>query len=214
MEALKQTKDLNLLDSEFDTLAEKLGDQLLNIKWENRETFLGWASQHHYLVKHTMKYIHLAAALCPVEDEASYKYWNHHLSEEHNHHKMLENDALAVGGSVADFPVHNEAVKLVNSIFDEMGKSGGKSLFGYALLLEGMSCFVGSKIRDKIIASHGKKAATFLSLHSVVDDGDAGHYLSGKKFLAENCNEHDKEKVISTLRKSYHSYSEIINSLP
>lgn len=201
------------LREEFETLAKQTGEKLMSLNFEDKDVYVRWIEQHHFLVKHTMRYICLAAGLSQAEDAATFSYWMQALKEETNHHKMLENDARNLGAKVDAFQPKPITESLATTVTNGMIDSQGKALFGYALLLEGMSCTVGGAFERRIKAAHGPKAATFLTLHTHVDDGDDGHFAHGLDFVEENYSPAEKESIRALLLESARAYEEIVRSV-
>jgi pyrroloquinoline quinone (PQQ) biosynthesis protein C len=200
------------ISAAIDSYAERLGADILAVDWRDRDTYAHWMAQHYYLVKRTMRYICLGCGLSDPDDDRVYNYWSEHLKEEHNHHKFLERDAKSIGLDLKKISVDRDTTDLVDNIFEGMFVSKGIYLFGYAILLEGLSCKVGKAFTDSVIESHGKAAASFLKLHSAVDTGDDGHYRHGKEFI-ESLSEEDQQVVLEALKATYDYYSRILAKL-
>ncbi|RYZ99817.1 MAG: hypothetical protein EOP11_19020 [Proteobacteria bacterium] len=211
--AIQKPQSNQTLREEFNALADSVGHCLLELKVEQAPVYLGWVQEHHYLVKRTMRYISLAAGLAPAEDSASFAFWMKALKEETNHHRLLENDARFLGAKPEDFRASERTQRLASQIFEEMLASGGASLFGYALLLEGLSCKAGTPFMKRVAKAHGPKAASFLSLHTIVDDGHDGHFEHGLEFVEKTYDEATKQHILASLRASAEAYNAILNSL-
>jgi hypothetical protein len=200
------------ISKEIDTYADKLGAEILAVNWSAKAQYAIWMAQHYYLVKRTMRYICMAAGLSDPDDDKVYKYWMEHLKEEHHHHKFLEKDAQSIGVRLNEIDVFHSTRQLVDNIFEGMFFSKGIYLFGYAILLEGLSCKIGKDFTQAVTQAHGEKAASFLKLHTIVDDGSSGHYMHGKEFI-EQLSLEDQKIVFDALKATYGFYSRIIARL-
>lgn len=201
------------LRDEFHALTRQTGEAMMRLNFEDKRVYLKWVEEHHYLVKRTMRYICLAAGLAPAEDDTSFSYWHKALKEETNHHKMLENDARYLGADPHKFRAGPITQALAARVYEDMITSGGRALFGYALLLEGLSCTIGKEFMLRVQKAHGPKAATFLQLHTIVDDGDDGHFAHGLDFLDENYDEASKHAIRELLRESARAYAAMLESI-
>jgi hypothetical protein len=195
-----------------DDCAERLSAEVLALDWTDGELYQSWMTQHFYIVRRTMRYINLAAGLSPVEDDATYNYWMHHLKEELNHHRVLEKDAEKFGLRLAEAEPLPVTKVLASSVYHGMIDSSGVFLFGYGALLEGMACLAAAKVADQVESKFGKGAARFLRLHADVDDGDDGHYIGMKKHM-DSFSPDQQARIKEAIEVTFSLYREILRTI-
>ena len=166
-------------------------------------------AQTCFLVRHTTRLLGLAAGRFGVEQEAWHNIALDGLKEERGHDRLAENDIKHLGFKVENFPELPQASAIYQSQYYRVQFTGPVSLFGYALMLEGLSSSIGKDLTNKLSHLHGPKTATFMRVHAVHDQD---HYAEGLVAL-KDITEQEKAGVLANLRQSRVLYASMMDAV-
>ncbi len=157
---------------------KKLGNQ----PWENA-TYYGWyLAQTYYFVSHSCRLLAASASHFDVSNDALFKRFTAHISEEKNHEVVAINDLKALGMSINNFVELPITKVFYESQYYKIERKDPTALLGYIIFLEGVAVDVYPKIFSRIENAHGKAATKFLNLH-IKEDPD--HVDLALKFANE-----------------------------
>lgn len=168
------------IERNFYESIERLGSELDRFDWENPVQYGTWLRQTVGLVRHTTRFICLAAGRTAIEDRNAHYMWIEHLKGELNHDLVAIRDLHAMGYDETQIPVFSPTQKLIDAQYEWINSGDPIALNGYALLLEGLACLIAPRVLDRLQKVYSKKQVTFLSLHAKVDQD---HYPEGLAFL-------------------------------
>lgn len=158
----------------FDDKILQVAKMIDSMNFENKQEYCRWMNQQYYLVQNSSRYLALAASRVPVGESSDFRGWAHHLNEEIDHDLCLITDMKSLGWTHLE-PIYPEVRAIIAAQYYDLEVKGPDSLYGYALLLEGLSVLKCADLYKKVEQAHGKKA-TFLRLHATVDQD---HYPEG-----------------------------------
>lgn len=185
----------------FEEQVAKVGQVLESFPFHDKETYASWLTQTYYLVRHSTRFLTLAAAYAPLEDRDLHYDMIHHLKGELHHDQVAYNDIKALGFKPEDFPELLETSMLYQTQYYWLEHYPVSSVIGYALLLEGIARKYGPLMIDGT-KEHGKKTTAFIRLHAEVD---IEHYADGLKSL-EKIPTEEHPWIIQNLMQSTHLY--------
>ena len=168
------------IEKSFYDSIERLGSQLDRVEWESPTHYAAWLRQTVGLVRHTTRFICLAAAKTDIDDRAAHYMWIEHLRGELNHDLVAIRDLKAMGYEPDRIPLFTSTQKMIDAQYDWINSGHPVALNGYALLLEGLACLIAPRVLERLQKVRNKNQVTFLSLHAKVDQD---HYPDGLAFL-------------------------------
>lgn len=180
-----------------------------NVEWENKETYGFWLTQQTALVRHTTRYICLAAARTPISDRPQHNEWLHHLKGELNHDLVALKDLENLGYSENSFPLLKETLLIRQSQYYWLQNHNPVSLCGYSLLLEGLACKLAPVVIKRLSTKMKKDQYAFLSLHANVD---VAHFKEGLEFISHKEGE-SSELIRCNLEQSAFLYKSLLSEV-
>lgn len=189
------SKGMSVNQAEFDRKVSDMDVVLAGFPWDNTEAYTNWLAQTYYLVRHSTRFISLAAGLTPVEDRDGHYGMIHHLKGETNHDLLVLRDLKELGRSIDEFSESPATRLIVHNQYYWITNGHPLSMCGYALMLEGLSVKSGPGALAKIAKSPHKKANSFLKVHVEVDQD---HYAEGLGVL-----EGLPSNVMEQIRKNF-----------
>lgn len=137
--------------------------------WENRQAYLSWLAQTLEYVTYTTRILALTGAHFPLEKTAIASRFIQHATEEKGHDKLLYRDAAALGAELSQVPVSPEAEAFHKSVYFWIYQGRPAVVMGWVIFLEGFAVRNGRKLHERAEAGHGKKAVSFLKVHTQED---------------------------------------------
>lgn len=192
----------NKLTTAFEKHIAEAARALDGFPWESQDAYALWLSQTYYLVRHTTRFLALAAARAPIGERELHYGFVHHLKEESHHDLPLIKDLKALGSSPEQFPVLPETRMIIHNQYYWLEHGSVHSLSGYALLLEGLSVRCIPEMLKRLSAAGLGKATTFLKLHMEVDQE---HFKEGTSAL-EHVPQAFYDEVLMNLEESALQY--------
>lgn len=140
--------------------------------WENEDAYVSWLAQSYEYVRYSTRILALAAGHFPLENTQYSTRFIQHAAEEKGHDRLLVNDAKALGRTLSEIPVLPEAEAFHKSLYFWIYQGQPSAIFGWVLCLECFAVANVGKIFQRAEKAFGKKAASFLKVHS---DEDPDH---------------------------------------
>lgn len=137
--------------------------------WENQEAYLGWLAQTLEYVTYTTRILALTGAHFPLDKTSIASRFIQHATEEKGHDKLLHRDAAALGMDLSKIPVSPEAEAFHKSVYFWIYQGQPAVVMGWVIFLEGFAVRNGKKLHERAEAGHGKKAVSFLKVHTQED---------------------------------------------
>lgn len=137
--------------------------------WENKEAYLSWLAQSHEYARYSTRILALTAGHFPLERTSHASRFIQHAAEEKGHDRLLANDAKALGQDLQTLPVLPEAEAFHKSLYFWIYQGQPCAIMGWVLCLECFAVENGPKIFERVQRAFGKKAASFLYVHSAED---------------------------------------------
>lgn len=140
------------------------------INFEDSHVYAQWLAQSYFFVRHSTRLLNLSSGLTPFELNFYHLRANEHAHEEKNHEKMLIMDLKDLGYKIEDFnesPIIKAFYQTQYYTIEHIHPLG---FIGYIYLLESLPLGLGKTMLKKIEPSYGKKATTFLRVHTQEDE--------------------------------------------
>jgi hypothetical protein len=137
--------------------------------WENERAYVSWLAQSHEYVRFSTRILALTAGHFPLDKTLYASRFIQHAAEEKGHDRLLVNDAKVLGHDLAAIEVLPEAEAFHKSLYFWIYQGQPSVIFGWILCLEGFAVGNGPKIFQRVEKAFGKKAASFLYVHSNED---------------------------------------------
>jgi hypothetical protein len=161
---------LQTLKRTYDDVMAGLGERFDALDMRDRDDYLAWMAQVHYIVRHSTRLLALASAYTSLDRDEVHQRLLRHAAEEMGHDALAKRDISALGGDVATLPVLDETAALVRYQYDAIQKESAVTFYGYILLLEGLAITKGPALAALVEATFGARAATFLKVHVEEDE--------------------------------------------
>lgn len=197
------------LKTQFDREIDLLCERFARFQFEDSYTYGLWLAQTCYLVKHTTRLLGLVAGHFGTEQESLHALALDGLREERGHDRLAENDLKQLGYNLSDFPELAQASAIYQSQYYRVQFTPPVSLFGYALMLEGLSAKIGQSLTQKLANAHGPRAASFMRVHGV---HDCDHYVEGLEAL-KGISEQEAAGIVANLLQSRVLYSTMMDAV-
>ncbi len=159
---------------------KEMEQSCLELPWEDARTYGDWVAQTYFYVRHATRVLAKAAFRCTIEQEDLHKVFLKGINEEKNHEIMAVNDLKHMGLRLGDYYEYPETSAYYQTLYHLIDYNGPYELLGYFVNLEGLGAIGCDGFYDKIIKSHGEKAASFIKVHARID---ARHFQEGIDLL-------------------------------
>lgn len=153
--------------------------------WEDRDAYVGFLAQSYEYVRASTRILALTAGRLPAGQTPLSNRFIQHAAEEKGHDRLLLNDAKALGADLAATPVLPEAEAFHKSLYYWIYQGDPMAILGWVLCLEGFAVANGSAIHARVERAHGKRAASFLAVHSAEDPDHVEKALAELRKLGE-----------------------------
>lgn len=182
---------------------------LKNFPWESKRSVGDYLAQTYYYVRHSEKFLALAASLMSEADRRFQKRFLQHLSEENAHDLMVKKDLENLGYFLEDFPERPETKMFWETQYFKIEHEDPMILMGYILLLEDVASEVCSYLSEMICQHHTKKASTFLRVHGEEDP----HHVAEALGVIDSLAEPRQKLVYANLIQSQKAYKQMIQAI-
>lgn len=183
--------------------------KLRGLPWESKRTVGDYLAQTYYYVRHSEKFLALAAGLMSEKDRRYQKRFLQHLSEENAHDLMVKKDLENLGYFLEDFPERPETKMFWETQYYKIEHEDPMILMGYILLLEDVASEVCGQLAEKISQHHTKKASTFLRVHGEEDP----HHVTEALGVIDSLDETRQRNVYANLLQSQKAYIRMIQAI-
>ena len=184
-------------------------DCLKAFPWSSKRTVGDYLAQTYYYVRHSEKFLALAAGLMTEKDRAYQKRFLKHLSEENAHDLMVKKDLENLGYFLEDFPERPETRMFWETQYFKIEHEDPMILMGYILLLEDVASEVCGHLAEKISQHHSKKASTFLRVHGAEDPQHVAEALG----VIDSLDDMRQKLVYAHLLQSQRAYTRMIQAI-
>ncbi|WP_394823374.1 iron-containing redox enzyme family protein [Pendulispora albinea] len=151
-------------------LAAPLNAELLAFPIHQRRAYGDFMAQAYYWVSHSTRLLALAASRLGTGNEPQHRRLLEHAREENGHHLYAERDLRHLGMRVEDFSELAPTAALYQTQYYLIEHVHPTALFGYIILLEGVSVLCGREGLERASAAFGEHAVSFLKMHSNADE--------------------------------------------
>jgi len=182
---------------------------LKQFPWDSKRAVGDYLAQTYYYVRHSEKFLALAAGLMDDGDRKYQKRFLQHLSEENAHDLMVKKDLENLGYFLEDFPERAETRMFWETQYFKIEHEDPMILMGYILLLEDVASEVCSFLAEKICQHHSKKASTFLRVHGEEDP----HHVTEALGVIDSLSEVRQKLVYANLLQSQKAYQRMIQAI-
>lgn len=190
------------LQKVFDQNVGELAKELEKYPWNNPDFYASWLAQTYYLVKHTTRFLGLAAGKMSMRHDLFHKQALDHIREERGHETFALNDLTTLGYNIQDLPELPQTQALYHAQYYFIEHHGPISHYGYSLLLEGLAAIRGQWLSDVVKEHYGKKTNTFLRVHAAED---VKHFSETLEMLS-HVTEEEKASIVLNLEQSTPRY--------
>ncbi len=161
---------MSQIESWYLELAAPLKSDLLAFPIDQRRAYGDFLAQVYYWVSHSTRLLALAASRLGTEHEAQHRRMLEHAREENGHHLYAERDLRHLDLRVADFSELPTTAALYQTQYYLIEHVHPAALFGYIILLEGVSVLCGRSGFERAREAFGERGASFLKMHSDADE--------------------------------------------
>lgn len=193
---------------ELDQRIRQISASFPEIAWENPDVYANWLAQQYFLVRHTTRFVALAAGKMPIGNRDAHYEMIHHLKGETNHDLLLLKDLKALGRDISEFTEDVETRLICNNQYYWLENGHPLAMLGYALMLEGFSIMVVPDVLKRILKTPSAKATAFLKLHT---DSDEDHYPEGIENLGK-APEAVLAQIMANLEESWLLYEKMVQN--
>lgn len=169
-----------------------------NINFEDKVVYAQWLAQSYFFVRHSTRLLNLSSGLTPFELNFYHLRANEHAHEEKNHEKIILKDLKELGYEIDNFKESPIIKAFYQSQYYTIEHIHPLGFIGYIYLLESLPLGLGKTLLKKIEGIYGKKATTFLKVHSQEDEK---HILSLLKLIEslpkDVCKEIEQNLILS-----------------
>lgn len=159
----------NVVDA-YNAEIKKVRAVFESVPWENPKVYAEFLAQTFFYATHTTRILALAGIRQPLENHDLHLRFLSHAGEERGHDKMLINDLKRLGRTLSEFKCAPATAALFQSQYYWIEHVNPNALFGYILLLEGLSLECGPHLYERTVNSH-KGSTTYLKVHIEEDEG-------------------------------------------
>lgn len=116
---------------------------------------------------------------------------------------------MRLGYQIDELPELPQTAAIYQSQYYRVMFTGPVSLFGYALMLEGLVSEFGKQLVATMEKAHGKNATSFMRVHVIHDDN---HFEEGLRAL-DGISDEEANGVIANLLQSRILYESMMRSI-
>lgn len=187
----------------------KTGPLFLGLDWEDKATYGLWLKQTYEMVNYSTRLVALAGAWAELGFDFLHNRYVDHSKEERGHPILCVRDLAEIGFKLGDFPTLYEADAMYQCQYFWILHRDPASFFGYTLSLETLAIKFCDEVYERLCKAHGKKAATFLKLHS---GADVDHMESAYKAIGQ-LNEKQIDSALANLKLSCDIYRGMLQKI-
>jgi hypothetical protein len=189
----------------------ELGVAIERFPWERKEAYADWLAQTYYYVRHTTRLQAAAAARFAMDERGNslHHRFAAHMGEEKKHELLAIHDMKQLGASIDEFPEHAATRMFYEPQYFKIEHLGPTACFGYILPLEAIGPASGTRIIDRVVASHGPKCVSFLRLHS---DEDPEHLQKALEFV-ESVTAGERSFIQENVRQTTFAYCTMLSEI-
>jgi hypothetical protein len=198
---------MNKVKKTFDDNVGALNSLIMNQRWQDKDFYAYWSSQHYFYISHSHPLLKHAIANC--NNLELKKCLEHHAKEEKGHEKWCLADLKALGRDIKGYVEAPQTKALYEEIYEGVNEFGAAAIIGYAIALEGMSAMVCPPLAEILTPLYGAKAVTFISNHAKIDQEHAKDGYDILKFLDEK----EQAVVAKFIISSIEAYKAYVNNL-
>ena len=188
---------------------KELEAYISDFPWGDRAAYSNWVAQTYYFVLHSTRLFASAAARCEIDNNKIHFRMIEHLHEEKGHEFLALGDLKAMNVDIRSLPELPETSSLYQIQYYWIEHNNPLSFFGYLSCLEGLAVRKGREIYEKVLESHGGKAANFLRVH-IEEDED--HLAEVFKYMSD-FSEKAIEQVFLNLSQSANLYLNMLRHI-
>lgn len=170
-----------------------------------KHMYAQWLSQTYYFVCHSTRLLAVACSLFNWDKNDLHYRFAEHIKEERNHELLAIKDLNEIGYNIEQFEELPETAAFYQTQYYWIERVNPISLYGYILCLEGFATQGAVPFYETVCAIYGKKAGTFLKVHTCED---VGHLEKALSFL-ESVNIEEKHIIEKNLKLSCTLYKNI-----
>lgn len=184
-------------------------DCLKGFPWNSKRATGDYLAQTYYYVRHSEKFLVLAASRMSEKDRRYQKRFLEHLAEENAHDLMVKKDLENLGYFLEDFPERAETKMFWETQYFKIEHEDPMILMGYILLLEDVASEVCTHLAQMIGQHHTKKASTFLRVHGEEDP----HHVAEALGVIDSLEEPRQKLIYANLLQSQKAYKLMIQAI-
>ncbi len=177
--------------------------------WQDKNAYGNWLAQTFYFVSHSTRLLCASAARFSLSQHKLHQRYVEHLSEEKGHEVLAKNDLKNLGFSAEEFPELAPTAAFYQSQYFMIEHIHPSALFGYILVLEGISVSRGKQALALTEEAFGRKCSTFWHVHANEDEDHLPKALA----QIEGMQGLEREAVIKSMIQSADMYVRILKTI-
>lgn len=193
----------------MDKEIQRVTQRYRSVNWKDKNVYGDYLAQTYYYVGYSTRLLALAAGNMRLEDNAYFKRYIKHITEESSHEKLAQRDLENLGCSLEEFSELSETRMFYESQFYKIEHVDPLSFMGYVLLLESLAVQECPAVTKTVSEVHGKKCASFVKLHG---EEDPDHVDKAMAMLNELPQER-LARVFQNLKQTADGFINILNAI-
>jgi hypothetical protein len=159
---------INLKRSLYHSLLD-LQEVTLTFPISQKHMYAQWLSQTYYFVCHSTRLLAVASSLFKMDKNDFHYRFAEHIKEERHHELLAIKDLKEIGCDIEQFEELPETAAFYQTQYYWIERVNPIALYGYILCLEGFATQGAVAFYESVCATYGKKAGTFLKVHTCED---------------------------------------------
>jgi thiaminase len=159
----------NVIKTRASEVQKRLSQMSDKFPWEDKHAYTSWLAQSYEYVRFSTRILALTAGHFPLDKTTHATRFIQHAAEEKGHDRLLVNDAKALGFELSKIETLPEAEAFHKSLYFWIYQGRPSVILGWVLALEGFAVGSAAQIFERVQKVHGKKAASFIYVHSNED---------------------------------------------
>jgi uncharacterized ferritin-like protein (DUF455 family) len=164
------------LKTKFHLELENIKNEFDKINWADPNKYAEFLAQTYFYARYTTRILALAGVRVPLEERKLHARLLTHAGEERGHDKMILNDLKALGRDIGEFESKPFTSACFQTQYYLIEHVNPMALYGFILLLEGVSLACGPELYEKVTANF-KNATTYLKVHIEEDEDHVAQNL-------------------------------------
>jgi hypothetical protein len=190
---------MDKIKARFHLELKSIKSEFEQINWANPNKYAEFLAQTYFYAQYTTRILALAGVRVSLEERKLHARLLTHAGEERGHDKMLINDLKSLGRNISEFDKSPFTSALYQTQYYMIEHVSPSALYGFILLLEGVSLACGPGLYEKV-GAHFKNSTTYLKVHIEEDEDHVEQNLKAIEGMGQNHMKSIHENLVQTSR--------------